>query len=263
MAWFFPSKHFVESRLQSLRDSLYQELRQEISVVAFSSEDRISQDIQNLHGWIQFLQSQNTNLSDEISNANTRLNLVPKFTGLDADQVRHIVDGAVAQSVVKEVETHISRALIPVNEKLSHLSSEVIEISSNLSGVEHLRARIDVVEKKYSSLERLRDELQGIRTSIVPGSASSSHLAEAVVKRIRRHGKTYVKQVLRNLVRNHGRIGALQIRELVVDQQRLCSKSSCYRLLLELEQSGELQVVSDGKEKLYVYLLKENTATQI
>ena len=48
------------------------------------------------------------------------------------------------------------------------------------------------------------------------------------------------------------RKAALQLKEIVVEEQALCSKSSFYRLLEEIEQEPEIGVVKKGKEKHYI-----------
>ena len=47
-------------------------------------------------------------------------------------------------------------------------------------------------------------------------------------------------------------ISSLKLREIVVDEQGLCSKSSFYRILTEIEESDHVDVVRQGNEKLYL-----------
>ena len=44
----------------------------------------------------------------------------------------------------------------------------------------------------------------------------------------------------------------MPLKEIVVDEQNLCSKSSFYRLLEEIEQLDDVGVIKHGKEKHYV-----------
>ena len=53
-------------------------------------------------------------------------------------------------------------------------------------------------------------------------------------------------------IQKYESISSLKLREIVVEEQGLCSKSSFYRLLTELEDSGEVDVARQGTEKLYL-----------
>ena len=73
------------------------------------------------------------------------------------------------------------------------------------------------------------------------------------MKKLTRNSKRYVKNIVLSYIQKYEQIPALQLREIVVDEQGLCSKSSFYRLLGELEQEEVVDVVQEGKEKTYVF----------
>ena len=54
------------------------------------------------------------------------------------------------------------------------------------------------------------------------------------------------------MIQKYESISSLKLREIVIEEQGLCSKSSFYRLLTELEESGEVDVARQGTEKLYL-----------
>ena len=78
-----------------------------------------------------------------------------------------------------------------------------------------------------------------------------SHLKQKVIQKIQRNSKTHVKSFILGLIEKYEKASGLQLREMVVDEQRLCSKSSFYRLLQELEDDQKIKVIQEGKEKLY------------
>jgi hypothetical protein len=61
-----------------------------------------------------------------------------------------------------------------------------------------------------------------------------------------------VKSVILSYIKKYERISALQLKEIVVDEQNFCSKSSFYRLLEEIEELDDIGVVKQGKEKQYI-----------
>lgn len=75
---------------------------------------------------------------------------------------------------------------------------------------------------------------------------------EKVIKNLTKKSKDYVKSVLISLIQKYEMASALQLREIVVDEQKLCSKSSFYRILEEVEKGKEIGFVKEGKEKSYI-----------
>ncbi len=80
---------------------------------------------------------------------------------------------------------------------------------------------------------------------------------DKLAKKIARKSKEYVKHTIQSLIEKYGKIEGLQLREIVVDEQRLCSKSTFYRLLSELESGDTIGSVRQAKEKIYVSQLEK------
>ena len=47
------------------------------------------------------------------------------------------------------------------------------------------------------------------------------------------------------------------MKEIIVEEQALCSKSTFYRLLEEIEKIDDIEVVWEGKEKIFFLRLAE------
>jgi hypothetical protein len=76
---------------------------------------------------------------------------------------------------------------------------------------------------------------------------------ERIVKKIAKNSKNYVKNVMLSLIKKYGKISAPQLKEIIVEEQGLCSKSSFYRILEELELEHEIDTIKQGKEKIFFY----------
>ena len=87
-----------------------------------------------------------------------------------------------------------------------------------------------------------------------------ANLREKLLKKITKNSKDYLKNMLVSMIHKYGTISAHQLREMVVEEQGLCSKSSFYRILEELEELSDISTVWQGKEK--TYLVKVNTVAQ-
>ncbi|MDO8740666.1 MAG: hypothetical protein Q7J54_03800 [Candidatus Woesearchaeota archaeon] len=103
--------------------------------------------------------------------------------------------------------------------------------------------KIRELDEKIASLE-VRKE--------VAHSGYKQSFKEKVVKKLTKNSKDYVKSVIVSLIQKYEKVSALQLREIVVDEQKLCSKSSFYRILEEVERGREIGFMKDGKEKLYL-----------
>ena len=72
------------------------------------------------------------------------------------------------------------------------------------------------------------------------------------MRKLARNSKEYIKNMIVGLVHKYGKMAALQIREIVVEEQGLCSKSSFYRIMSEMEKEESLQLVNDGRRQVYM-----------
>ena len=105
--------------------------------------------------------------------------------------------------------------------------------------------RLTDISNKMAQLEHRRAPEQRMH---IP---QTSHLKEKVVREVARRSKDYVKNVIHNLIQKYEKASGLQLREIVVEEQKLVSKSSFYRLLQELEDERRISVQQRGKEKTY------------
>ena len=58
-------------------------------------------------------------------------------------------------------------------------------------------------------------------------------IKEKIIKRITKNSKEYVKSIIISYIKKYGKISALQLKEMVVEEQGLCSKSSLRRNRLD------------------------------
>lgn len=162
-------------------------------------------------------------------------------------------------SVLKRLVDEQKLSLNELRVTLRHIpktASEIRQLVDQFYNFEPLLQRIRQVEHKLEILEvsKFRPLVQQrASVSSVPSiQKESSALKEKIIRSIARNSKDYVKNLVLGLVHKYGRIGALQLREIVVDEQGLCSKSSFYRILEEMESEQRLHVVSDGRHTVYL-----------
>jgi hypothetical protein len=95
------------------------------------------------------------------------------------------------------------------------------------------------------------------------GAATVNNLRERLIKKIIKSSKDHVKNLIKNLIIKYGQVSALHLREIIVEEQGLCSKSSFYRILEELETDEDISVIHDKKEKKYSHNAVKNNYSKI
>ncbi len=101
---------------------------------------------------------------------------------------------------------------------------------------------------QHTRLSELHKRLDSLHTVAEKKSAS---LKERIIRKLTRNSKAYAKNVILSYIEKYREVSATQLKEMLVEEQRLCSKSSLYRLLQELEDTQKVSVVHDSKQKTY------------
>lgn len=200
------------SQLNSLLKASFGNVKRDTALI-FQWLNYFNQRIANQDGIIA---EQNNTISGQktvISELKDDISMLPR-----KEEIRQLIDDAYSnEDLVKrldDIEKKLSKSPVSV----MHPSIDTIE----------LQKRIDQLEKKRASIK------------------------EKLVSKITRNSKEYLKSVLFSFIKKYGEISALQLKEMIVEEQGLCSKSSFYRLLQEIEDTGEVGVIKKGKEKHYM-----------
>ncbi len=172
---------------------------------------KVREDTTVLYQWIDHLSTQNQQLKTTIDDMRRELKLLPKTD----EEIRSIVD--------------------------------------KYYSFEHLFNRLEEVENRILSMERgvSRRLETPQKTMLVPKTESRQKLQETIAKRISKNSKEYIKNILTSLITKYENVAGPQLKEMVVEEQKLCSKSSFYRLLDELEKNEKIGVISSGKLKYF------------
>ncbi len=147
--------------------------------------------------------------------------------------------------------------------KIEKQEVELDEIALILKNIPKTKEDFRQLVDSYYSFDNVMDRLRSIEAKFdyfenktpqkkVYVEATKSSIKEKVLRNIARSSKDYIRNLVLNLVSKYDKVSALQLREIIVEEQGLCSKSSFYRILEELEREDLLNVVSRGKIKVYV-----------
>lgn len=261
-----------------------QKVNQKIGVLDQSLQDsfnKVKVDVQHVNQWINYLHNHQDRIDTSIHTIEQKFD---RF--LTKDELKYFVDeyyrniNTVNESVSafkNEVNTHLNS--VYTNQKLVFQRLEALS-QGNLKQElqEEMRTFKHEMELKVSSqlttaiptqgifdklelLNRRLDEVQSNMGSLQEKANTRQNLKEKIFKKVTRHSKEYVKSMLISLIKKYNKISGLNLREIVVEEQGIVSKSSFYRLLTEIEEDEGVNVVQEGKEKHYFWMLNSAPET--
>lgn len=196
---------------------------QQMNEILKKSFANVKRDTTNIFQWLNYFYRKGIEQEQLIKQLQLELSYIPKTR----EEIRHIID-----------EYYSFEGIMA---KIRDLNNKVEEVARRFQ-VRSLPQPVHEIAPEIVEVERRLNRLEQKRLS----------MKEKIIKRLTRNSKEYVKGIIISYVKKYERISAVQLKELVVDEQNLCSKSSFYRLLEEIEQLDDIGVVKHGKEKYYI-----------
>ena len=187
----------------------------------------VKRDTTGIFQWMNYFYRKGVEQEQLIKKLQMELSYMPKTR----EDIRRIIDDYYSfESIMARMRE--------LNEKIDELARRQpvqIEkyvqqpaIKENYPDISYIEKRLEMLEQKKMSIK------------------------EKIMRRLTRNSKEYVKGVIISYIRKYEKISALQLKEIVVDEQNFCSKSSFYRLLEEIENLDDIGFIKQGKEKLYI-----------
>jgi len=178
----------------------------------------VKKDTANIFKWIDYFHQRTMQQEQKITDLKNELSLLPKTR----QEIKDIVDQFYSYEA-------ISTRIEDIEKRLNNAYKAQIPASQT----EELRFL-----ELHKRLERLEQKKAGLK--------------EKLVKKITKSSKNYVKAIIISYIKKYEKISALQLKEMIVDEQALCSKSSFYRILEEIEEQEDIGIIKKGKEKEYM-----------
>lgn len=152
-------------------------------------------------------------------------------------------------------------------EKILKLTNQFRDIKERMNRVEGRSELIDKFEDKLNNVSKrldkseekfhtaIKNKLSSVSPNMQPARAAPKRqdFSQKLIKKIPGSSKDHAKNIIKNLIAKYGQITAKQLREIVVEEQGLLSKSSFYRILEEVETEENFAVIHDKKQKKYVH----------
>lgn len=275
-------REHLNSRISNLHDLL------------FYSFNNVHTDTQNLFSSIQQVH-QKTALHEEKLD---KIYSHQKAFGHFAEELRKIAQSqhhylrdiyekmAKQDALIDALQRQLEDA--PLNkEKMKETFDELMLLDDLNARIAAIESQIDDMQMSHSDLLRSHLELKGKRVELrekseVQEPISLIHEAplpaklheltarldqleqkrqfarEKIFRKIAKNTKDFVKGIIISTIRKYGSVSAFTLKEMIVLEQGLCSKSSFYRLLEEIEQEPDIGVIREGKEKKYLAKLHQD-----
>lgn len=193
---------------------------------------KVKQDTDTLYQWVTYLNAQNQQLVEQ-----------------NAALKRLTEEQKLALNELKVTVQHLPKT----PHEIKQIVEQYYSFDPILQRIKHIEQKIELLEmRRERSPFRPLDHSTPSVSAPPARETASTNLKEKLMRKLARNSKDYIKNLVLGLVHKYGKMGALQLREMVVDEQGLCSKSSFYRILEEMEKENSLQVISDGKHTVYV-----------
>ncbi len=215
----FFGKSWTEQKIEALEGSM-QELTRHILETRNQNY--------NLQAWINYLNSESVKQQQTMQEMAAKLRNAP----LSKAEIKELIDSHYAFD-------HIIGRIKQIEQKIDILSALKTQPAVQAAPVE--------AQIPHPAIQQLR-----VRASPILEERKGSLLKEQLVKRLVRNSKDYIKSAMISLIKKYGKLTAIQLRDIIVDEQALCSRSSFYRLLDELESESQLSAIEQGREKLYL-----------
>jgi len=214
----------------------------------------VQKDTHYILHWLNYLYNKTIHQEQLISQLREELHYTPK----SKEEIRQIVDEYYSfeplLNRIKELDTRIEqlrKSHLDLHQSHHELNQKHHEIGPKIEEkIEALKAQIEATPKIYPQIPT--GEVDELNRRLEKLEAKKATIKEKIIKRITKNSKDYIKSIVLSYIRKYGKITALQLKEMVVEEQGLCSKSSFYRLLEELEEEPEIGIIKKGKEKHYI-----------
>lgn len=210
----------------------------------------VQKDTAYILEWLNYLYHKNLQQEQTIIQLQNELAYTPK----SKEEIKKIVDEFYSYehllNRIKELHERVedlTKSHHELNKKHFEIDPKIEELKREISS-KKLTTGPQIPTGEVDELNRRLEKLE----------AKKATIKEKILKRITKNSKDYVKSIVLSYIKKYSKITALQLKEMIVEEQGLCSKSSFYRLLEELEEEPEIGVMKKGKEKHYIAKITKN-----
>ncbi len=245
----------LEKKVSSLHKSLV------------DSFGNVKKDTGRIYEWLNFFYQKNQEQETLINNLKIEVQMLAKTkenssgTGLDMKSLEPIQNSiSHLNNELETIRKHRFEEFQHTFEKISKIDSKIerVAIERNaenkiiLEKIKALEERFESIRKHKNIAGAVPDDLERIYSRLEKLEKKKTSIKDKIIRKITKNSKDYLKSIIVSYIKKYGSISAMQLKEMIVEEQGLCSKSSFYRMLEEIESIEEIGTVRKGKEKHYI-----------
>lgn len=230
-------------------------IKREVSNVVGSVVLKIKENTEKTLQWIHYLhgkqQEQETRIrqleQNKLSdNDMYKMNYVFK-------KVRNIENEGFSGAERKKLDYVYSRITdldskgvsLEEKQKMNHMFDNYGLVINKLTDIDgRMKAHEELLKKVHELEEKIATQQIVMKR---PETAK-----DKLIKKVSQNSKEYIKKAILSLIKKYEKISGTQVKEIIVDEQNLCSRSSFYRLLDEIEKEQLIKSERIGRDKNYV-----------
>jgi hypothetical protein len=244
-----------------------------------NSFSNVKRDTLKIFEWLSYFYHKNLHQERLIEDLQRQIRYMPKTH----EEFKELIDAhyslAPIQHKISSLNQKIeafedsNKEMIALKYHFDELKFKISSLEANQESLKPLMQRLEEIKSKISLIEESQEPLkkhleehkniQQISQETPQNPTNTAYrqiqpanilgMRERLLRKIAKSSKDHVKSLIKSLIIKYGTISALHLREIVVEEQGLSSKSSFYRILEELETDEDLTVMHDKKEKKYSY----------
>ena len=227
----FWDKNKFEKKVSQLNSILTQSFR------------NVRGDTNNIFQWLDYFYKKSIEQEKLLNKLQLELSYMPK----SKDDLRRVLDKYYSyEPILKKIKE--------VDEKVEAINRQkILEDEVLVRRIRELDERVDALKsQKVFETQKSPYELGEIKARLERLEQKKAVIREKIIKRITKNSKEYIKSIIISYIKKYEKISALQLKEMVVEEQGLCSKSSFYRILEEIEYMDDIATLKKGKEKHFM-----------
>lgn len=256
-------EHHVEKKVHDLHKAV------------FHSFSNVRKDTQSIFQWLNYFYQKSLQQDHQLKAQEHTINsLQQELSSMPAskEEIKRVIDEYYSYENIfkriKEIDERISEISRAHNEKLDDYSKRHEERISEVSKrheerlnefskrheqtiSEFSKGTIQIAPAVHEHDPKTKD-IQDMRSRLEKLELKRSSMKDKIMNRITKNSKDYVKSIIISYIKKYERISSLQLKEMIVDEQGLTSKSSFYRIMEDIEEMEEIGIVRKGLEKHYI-----------
>lgn len=241
----------------------------QLNLLLQHSFQNIKRDTVNIFQWLQFMYQKTQHHDQQLRHLASQIAALQNTSlhppAIDKDYLKYELYKELRHDLLPAISQEVSLSLAEFRDKNDKLVKQLVRESIDEYYLYHdINFKLNTLQSQINELKNtaishqqpspaLQEKIQVIEHQ---KSNLRANLREKLLKKITKNSKDYLKNMLVSMIHKYEKISAHQLREMVVEEQGLCSKSSFYRILEELEELSDISIVWQGKEKTYLIKVK-------